>query len=125
MPLPVDPSPRRLHNLQALWVISEIHDDRTTFATYASSLHQRASLEEEKDRLSTLIVTINQVITYLALNLPDPHQNPALQAACQQKINTEKRITEIVSTNDKSLIQNLVMTTYLYAHTGEGADTNQ
>jgi len=47
-------------------------DDTTTFATYASSLHQRASLQEEKDRLSNLIATINQVITYLALNLPNP-----------------------------------------------------
>ena len=72
-------------------------DDRTTFATYVSSLHQRASLQEEKDQLTNLINTINQVITYLALNLPDPQQNPGLQAACQQKLNTEKRINEIVS----------------------------
>ena len=72
-------------------------DDRTTFATYASSLHQRASLQEEKDQLTNLINTINQVITYLALNLPNPQQNPGLQAACQQKLNTEKRINEIVS----------------------------
>ena len=72
-------------------------DDRTTFATYVSSLHQRAFLQEEKDQLTNLISTINQVITYLALNLPDPQQNPGLQAACQQKLNTEKRINEIVS----------------------------
>ena len=72
-------------------------DDQTTFATYVSSLHQRASLQEEKDQLTNLINTINQVITYLALNLPDPQQNPGLQAACQQKLNTEKRINEIVS----------------------------
>ena len=72
-------------------------DDRTTFGIYVSSLHQRASLQEEKDQLTNLINTINQVITYLALNLPDPQQNPGLQAACQQKLNTEKRINEIVS----------------------------
>jgi len=77
-------------------------DDTTTFATYASSLHQRASLQEEKDRLSNLIATINQVITYLALNLPNPQQNPGLQAACQQKINTEKRINDLVSIKTKA-----------------------
>jgi len=89
--------------------------------TYASSLHQCASLQEEKNRLSNLIATINQVITYLALNLPNPQQNPGLQAACQQKINTEKRINEIVSIKRQKLLQSVVMTIYLYVHTGEGA----
>jgi len=46
-------------------------DDTTNFATYASSLYQRPALHEEKGSLSKLIVTINQVITYLALNLPN------------------------------------------------------
>jgi len=58
-------------------------DDTTTFATYASSLHQRASLQEEKDSLSKLIATIKHIITYVALNLPNSQQNPGLQAACQ------------------------------------------
>ena len=53
-------------------------DDTTTFTTHASSLHQHASLQEEKDRLFKLIATINQVITYLALNLPNPHDSSSL-----------------------------------------------
>jgi len=53
-------------------------DDTTTFATHASSLYQHASLQEEKDRLSKLIATINQVITYLALNLPNPQDSSSL-----------------------------------------------
>ena len=72
-------------------------DDRTSFATYASNLHRRTSLQEDKGQLNNQLNTINQVITYLALNLPDPQQNPGLQAACQQKLNKEKRINEIVS----------------------------
>ena len=33
-------------------------DDRTTFATYASSLHRHTSLQEEKDQLMNLFNTI-------------------------------------------------------------------
>ena len=65
-------------------------DDRPSFATYASNLHRRT--QEDKGQLNNQLNTINQVITYLALNLPDPQQNPGLQAACQQKLNKEKRI---------------------------------
>ena len=99
-------------------------DDRTTFASYASSLHRRTSLQEEKDQLTNLLNTINQVITYLALNLPDPQQNPGLQAACQQKLNKEKRINEIVSIKGswfKSKCDNVFIN---YVHTDEGADKN-
>ncbi len=69
---------------------------QTSFAAYSQALRETRELQEERQRLDEEATTLEQVVSYLTLNLPTPLQHPTVSGVATEAKSRRDQISHIV-----------------------------
>ncbi len=69
---------------------------QTSFTAYSLALHQTRELNEEWQKLEEEASTLQQVASYLTLNLPDPLNNPVISGVLAEVTSRRAQMSQIV-----------------------------